>query len=186
VLASLGILAMLGTVVAGLVLPFITRAPDRGAAAQERLPPTSTLPAVVIPPLAVRPVVEAHVAAPEQCPGPVPSPLSDPLQACDIDRTATFALGPTAMQLRLTGVRSVKSPTDDFYVIRVDMDAASSAAFADYTATHVGVQIAFVRDGVVVSAPKITQPISASSLQLSGRLTAVKADAIAKMLRDQA
>jgi preprotein translocase subunit SecD len=90
------------------------------------------------------------------------------------------------MQLRLTGVRSVKSQTDDFYVIRVDMDAASSAAFADYTATHVGEQIAFVRDGVVVSAPDITQPIDAPSLQLSGRLTAAQADNIARMLRNEA
>jgi preprotein translocase subunit SecD len=177
---------MLGTVVAGLVVPFVTRAPDRGAAAEERIPPTSTTPAVVIPPLAVRPVVAAHATTPKQCPAPIPSPLSDPLQTCDIDKTATYALGPTAMQLRLTGVKSVNSPTGDSYVIQVDMDAASSAAFADYTATHVGEQIAFVRDGVVVSAPDITQPIDAPSLQLSGRLTAAQADNIARMLRNEA
>jgi preprotein translocase subunit SecD len=66
----------------------------------------------------------------------------------------------------------------------MSMDAASSAAFAKYTAANVGGQIAFVRDGVVVAAPAISQPIDGQSLQISGELSAATAATIARMLRD--
>jgi preprotein translocase subunit SecD len=64
------------------------------------------------------------------------------------------------------------------------MDAGSSAAFTSYTAANVGKQLAFVRDGVVLAAPAIDQPISGQSIQLSGNMTKATADTIARMLRD--
>jgi hypothetical protein len=185
VLASIGILAMLATLASALVAPFLTSGPPAGTGTRDAAPtPSPTTPAVVIPPLPVRPVVEALVATPEQCPTAAPPPPSEPLQTCDLEKTAVYTLGPTALQLQLTDVQSVKSPIINSYVLQVTLDAASSAAFADYTAAHRGERVAFLRNGVVVSAPAIDQPINSPTLLLSGDLTAPQADTIARLLRE--
>jgi preprotein translocase subunit SecD len=44
--------------------------------------------------------------------------------------------------------------------------------------------VAFVRDGLVLAAPAITQPIDGQSIQLSGDLSQQTADTIARMIRD--
>jgi preprotein translocase subunit SecD len=53
-----------------------------------------------------------------------------------------------------------------------------------YTAANVGKQLAFVRDGAVLAAPAIDQPINGQSLQLSGNMTQATAETIVRMLRD--
>jgi preprotein translocase subunit SecD len=72
----------------------------------------------------------------------------------------------------------------DFYGVQIGLDMASSAEFAQYTGANVGKQLAFVRDGVVLAAPKISAPISGASIQLSGDMTAEAAETIARMVRD--
>ena len=186
VLAAVAALATFGTVAAGLVFSF--RGPESGEATPSResaLP--STAPAVLIKPLAVRPVVGSRVTTPEQCPPPAPQvPPTETLEACDIERTAAYALGPVVMQLQLTRVESVpRLPISTSYVVRVEMDAASSAIFAEYTAAHVGQQLAFIRNGIVVSAPGISAPINSPALELSGELTAQQGEEIARRLRDE-
>ena len=89
------------------------------------------------------------------------------------------------MQLQLTRVESVRLPVKESYVVRVGMDTESSASFADYTAAHVGQQLAFIRNGVVVSAPGISAPINSPALELSGELTAQQAEEIARRIRDE-
>ena len=64
------------------------------------------------------------------------------------------------------------------------MAQPSGAAFAQYTTANVGRQVAFVRDGVVLAAPAITQPIDGESIQLSGETDQATAETIARMLRD--
>ena len=113
-------------------------------------------------------------------------PPTETLEACDIERTAAYTLGPVVMQLQLTRVESAPLPIKSSYVVRVEMDAASSAAFAEYTAAHVGQQMAFVRNGVVVSAPGITAPIISPAVELSGELTAAQAEEVARRLREEA
>jgi preprotein translocase subunit SecD len=68
--------------------------------------------------------------------------------------------------------------------VQIVMAPRSSAAFAQYTTANIGKQVAFVRDGLVLAAPAITQPIDGQSIQLSGELTQATADTIARMLRD--
>jgi preprotein translocase subunit SecD len=41
-----------------------------------------------------------------------------------------------------------------------------------------------MRDGVVLAAPKISAPISGTSIQLSGEMNAATAETIARMVRD--
>lgn len=140
-----------------------------------------------IRPLQVRPVQD--VRAPDQCPGegplPVPAP-SDPITRCDFMHTAAYVLGPQVMQVQLTHVETLKAPTSDFHVVRLTMDQASATTFGAYTAQHVGLQLAFLRDDIVVFAPKITQAITSPGLEISGNLTAQQATDMANLLRKPA
>ncbi|HEV7420088.1 MAG TPA: hypothetical protein VGO30_09600 [Mycobacterium sp.] len=185
VLGSLGILAMVGTTLGAVVMPFVLgdsgAPPSRSAVTT----PSSTEPPVVMKPLAVRPVIQALVTTPAQCEQvPPPPPPDQPRQACDLENTARYEMGPVALWLNLTGAKSVKLPMSEFYSVQLAMNRASGAAFAGYTAANVGKQLAFVRDGVVLAAPAIDQPINGQSLQLSGNMTAATAETIVRMLRD--
>jgi hypothetical protein len=133
----------------------------------------------------LRPVQE--VRSPDECPPvgqtPAVSP-SAPLTTCDLPRTAAFVLGPRTMDLQLTHVETQQSPTSEFWVVRITMQPQSGAAFAAYTARHVNEQVAFVCDGIVVFAPKITQVINSAGLEISGNLTEQQANDIAALLRN--
>jgi SecD-like export protein len=184
VLASIGIVAMLSTIVVGVAMSLLMK--DQGQAApRPSVTPTARAPVVIGAPLAVRPVVEQPlVATPEDCPAGVPTPPSDPVRLCDVDNAAVYQLGPVALRLNLTGATETKLPTSDFHTVQMSMDPDSSTAFAQYTAANVGRQLAFVRDGVVLAAPAINQPIDGQSLQISGELSAGTAATIARMLRE--
>jgi hypothetical protein len=186
VLASLGILAMVGTTLGGVLMPFLAKEfgapPPRSALST----PTTTVPPIVGKPLAVRPVVQALMATPQECELPPPPPPDQPQQACDLDKTARYDMGPVALLLNLTGAKAVKLPLSEFYSVQLAMDPGSGTAFAGYTAANVGKQLAFVRNGVVLAAPAIDQPIIGQSLQLSGNMTQATAETIATMLRDGA
>ncbi|MBV8929601.1 MAG: preprotein translocase subunit SecD [Mycobacteriaceae bacterium] len=149
--------------------------------------PTVT-PGPPIPPLPVRPVQDATPATADQCPadGQAPAAPTDVLVACDPDRTTVYTLGPQVMELELTQVESLKSPTSESNVVRITMRPASALAFARYTTDHVGGQLAFLRNGVVVFAPKLSQPIVSTTLEISGNLTAEQADDVARLLREAA
>lgn len=186
VLASIGILAMTGTTLASVVMPLLVGDPSQNAPRSAAAAPTSTTPVVVIKPLSVRTVADVPLKAnPEDCPPvPPPTPPQEPVRVCDVEKVAVYQLGPVALQLNLTAATSARLPTSEFHTVQMAMDAPSSAAFARYTAANVGKQVAFVRDGVVLAAPAISQPIDGQSLQISGQLTAATADTIARMLRD--
>ena len=156
VLASIGILAMISTIVVGVAMAFLMK--DAGQVAQRTsVAPTPRTPEVIGIPLAVRPVVEVPlVANPEDCPPvPPPTPPEAPIRVCDVDKAAVYELGPVALALSLTGASETKLPTSDFHTVQMSMDQASSTAFAQYTAANIGKQLAFVRDGIVLAAPSI-------------------------------
>ena len=184
VLATIGIVAMVSTIVVGVAMAFLSK--DSGQAAPRTTAlPTPRAPAVIGKPLVVRPVLEAPlVARPEDCAAALPTPEQDPVRTCDVDRAAVYQLGPVALRLNLTGASELKLPTSEFHTVQMSMDPGSSTAFAQYTAANVGRQLAFVRDGVVLAAPAISQPIDGQSLQISGEMTAATAATIARMLRE--
>ncbi|WP_409370785.1 SecDF P1 head subdomain-containing protein [Mycolicibacterium sediminis] len=184
VLALVGILALVGTTVATMLMPFLQNdrpdVPSRASAT-----PTATEPRLVIKPLAVRMVTEAFQAQPGQCdPPPPPLPPNEPQAACDVARKAHYQLEPVSIVIGLTNAKALKLPTMDTYGVQIVMDGPSSAAFAKYTTANVGKQVAFVRDGLVLAAPSITDTIDGQSIQLSGDMTKDTADTIAKLLRD--
>lgn len=160
--------------------------PD-GRAAEQAATSTSTAPPVyTIKPLAVRPVLAVEGVLPEQCPPPQPVVPTGDLRTCDFARTALYTLGPEGVQLQLVRVDSLLSPITNGYIVQVSMNAESATAFAEYTATQIGKQVAFVRASVVVSAPQITEAIAGDTLQLSGNLTEQQSDEIARLLQDEA
>ena len=204
VLGSVGVLTLGITTLAAVVMPFLMKDDQASTARTGGAPPTTTTPTVYIAPLTVRPVVEALVAQGDQCkpgapppsaPGAPPPPVrppppapgappGEPLFACDVERKAVYQLGPVALQLKLTGAKAVQLPMTQFYAVQLGMDPDSGAQFGQYTGTQLGKQVAFVRDGLVLAAPAIGQPLAGESLQLSGEMTAETAETIARMLRE--
>ncbi|MGY4708746.1 SecDF P1 head subdomain-containing protein [Mycolicibacterium sp. CBM1] len=148
---------------------------------------TTTTPATYsIKPVALRPVTGAFVITPQDCAAPPPTPPDQPLRTCDILKSAVYELEPEALRLQLTDVDSFLNPLTNKQLVQMTMTAESAKAFAGYTTDHIGQQVAFVRGGVVVWAPKITEPIDGEVLQLSGDVTAEQAGEIARMLREGA
>jgi preprotein translocase subunit SecD len=183
--ALIGSVAVIVAIIGNVWMQIIGGEPQDSTPAQDTPRTSGSVAAANIKPLPVRPVQE--VRTPDQCPpSQGPPPLlapSDVVTVCDMTRTAAYVLGPQAVELQLTGVDSVKSPASEFYVVRVTIQPASAAAFADVTASHVGQQLAFVRDGIVVSAPQITAPVDSEALELSGNLTVQQAEDMARLLR---
>ncbi|BBZ75785.1 hypothetical protein MANY_11220 [Mycolicibacterium anyangense] len=147
---------------------------------------TTTTPVLTIKPLALRPVNGAFVIKPEDCVPPPPTPPDQPLRTCDITKTAVYDLAPEDLRIQLTDVDAFLNPLTGKQMVQITMTNESTADFARYTAAHLNQQVAFVRSGIVVWGPKITEPIDGQVLQLSGEVTAEQAKEIARMLRDEA
>ncbi|WP_328355694.1 hypothetical protein OG976_25995 [Mycobacterium sp. NBC_00419] len=147
---------------------------------------TTTKPVLTIKPLALRPVNGAFVIKPEDCVPPPPTPPDQPLRTCDITKTAVYDLAPEDLRIQLTDVDAFLNPLTGKQLVQITMTTESTADFARYTAAHINQQVAFVRSGIVVWGPKITEPIDGQVLQLSGEVTAEQAQEIARMLRDEA
>ena len=184
VMASLGILGLVATTLAAVLMPLLANDANSNSSAGVAAP-APTVPPIIGRPLSIRPVLEQPlVARPDEC-NPAPSPVpTDPIFACDLDKKARYQLGPVGLQLNLTGASSAQVPLTDAYGVQIGLDMASSADFAQYTGANIGKQVAFIRDGVVLAAPKITAPISGASIQLSGEMNAETAERIARMVRE--
>ncbi|EHB50607.1 protein export protein SecD, putative [Mycolicibacterium rhodesiae JS60] len=147
---------------------------------------TTTPPPLTIKPLQLRSVNEMYVIRPGDCDPKPPVPPDQPLRICDLAKTALFDLGPEVLTLQLTDVDSFLNPLTAKQIVQVSMTPESTKAFAEYTGSHIDQQVAFVRSGVVVWAPKITEKIDGDTLQLSGEVTEEQAREMARMLKDEA
>ncbi|OBF11683.1 hypothetical protein [Mycobacterium sp. ACS4331] len=154
------------------------------AAGSETTAPTPDVPK--IKPLTVRPVVKAVMTTPEECPQGMMGPPTETVQLCDIEKTALFTLSSEAVQLQLTQAEALLSPLNNSYYVQVALTPESAQTFSDFTAANIGKQVAFVRGGVVVSAPQIGQRLDGDTLQLSGEMTAEESEGMARLLRDEA
>ena len=179
--AALAAVAIIVPVLGVLIVPSMMK--DQ---ATTQISTTTTQPVLTIKPLALRSVIGAFVTTPEECVPPPPTPPEQPLRTCDITKTAVYDLGPEDLRLQLTDVDSFLNPLTGKQLVQVTLTNESTTAFAQYTTAHVGQQVAFVRAGTVVWAPKITEPVDGQVLQLSGDVTAEQATEIARMLRDEA
>ncbi len=155
-------------------------APPEATATAESAPPPTT-------PVEVRPVLSVEGTAPERCPtGASTGASTEPLQLCDLAKNGLYTLSPEAVQLQLVQVESLLSPITRGHFVQVMMTEESARTFGDLTAAQVGKQLAFIRDGVVVSAPSISERIDGTVLQLTGEMSAEQSDEIARLLRDEA
>jgi hypothetical protein len=184
VVAALASLAIVVPVVAVLLTPGILF--DRQDPMAALTTTTTTPPPLTIKPLQLRSVNGAYVVRPGDCDPKPPAPPDQPEKICDILKSALFDLGPEVLRLQLTDVDSFLNPLTAKQTVQVTMTSESAGAFADYTASHIDQQVAFVRAGVVVWAPKITEKIDGEVLQLSGEVTGEQAAEIARMLKDEA
>ncbi|AQA05595.1 hypothetical protein BVC93_28090 [Mycobacterium sp. MS1601] len=183
VIALLGSVAVVVPLAASLLMQVFS---SDAASEQGGQTPTSTAPPVyTIKPLSVRPVIAVEGVLPENCPPPGPSDPAVEVRFCDFTRTALYTLGPQGVALQLVRVNSLLSPITNGYIVQVAMNSESASAFADYTTTQVGKQIAFVRASTVVSAPQISEAIVGDLLQLSGNLTEQQSDEMARLLQDE-
>ena len=155
------------------------------AAASSAASTSTTVAGPRMKPMSVRPVLTAFVTTPEQCPPPpVGAPADQPLQTCDIPKTAIYELSPESLQVELTKVDAFQNPLSGVQMVQMTMSEDSARRFGEFTKSQIGKQVAFIRDGIVVWGPKISTPIDGQILQLSGDLTQEQADQIARMLRD--
>ena len=126
--AALAALAIVLPVVGVLMAPHNDR-----QSATSTSTTTTTKPVLTIKPLSVRPVIDALVTTPDQCPPPAPTPPNQPLRTCDIAQAAVYDLGPEEVQLQLTDVDSFKSPLTNGYTVQMTMTSESPQDFARFT-----------------------------------------------------
>lgn len=183
VVAAVAALAIVVPGAMALLAPILNKNKDLDTA---MVTTTTTKPPLTIKPLALRPVNGAYVVRPGDCDPPPPTPPDAPLRICDIVKSAVYDLGPEVLRLQPVDVDSFLNPLTAKQIVQVTLTEESAKAFADYTASHIDQQVAFVRTGIVVWAPKITEKIDGEVLQLSGEVTAEQAGEIARMLKDEA
>ena len=69
------------------------------------------------------------------------------------------------------------------YVVQVEFKPDAASVWADFTASHVGTQTAFVLDSQVVSAPQIEEAIPGGNTQITGQFNAQTAKELANVLK---
>jgi hypothetical protein len=85
----------------------------------------------------------------------------DYVAACSEDGQFKYLLGPAIIEgADVADASASTSETTGEWVVLVDFNATARAAWAQYTAAHVGENVAFVLGGRVISAPAITSAIS--------------------------
>ncbi len=69
------------------------------------------------------------------------------------------------------------------YIIPFELNADAAAVFAEYTAAHVGQHLCIVLDKVVISCPRVSEPIPGGRASISGDFTFEAAQQLAIQLR---
>jgi hypothetical protein len=146
----------------------------------------SVAPVVKIQPMPIRPVQNQQPITPDKCPPTNPNnpvAATDVLTTCSLDRTHLYTLAPQAMLLGLTYVDSPKpSETSGSYEVSLTLDASSATAWTAFMAEHVGTQVGFIRDDVVLDAPMIQEASTSGRILLYAR-TSQQADQVAQLAR---
>lgn len=158
-----------------------TTVPNRSTTATPST--ASAPPAANIQPLPVRPVQKSQPTTAGRCPATNPTVPVAPagvLVTCDLAQATLYTLGPETMQLVLTQVDPPKLLTSDIYVINLTLDPNSAGAWASFTAAHVHDHVAFIRDGLVLEAPIIEEPVTSGQIALTTE-TRQAADQLAQL-----
>ena len=107
-----------------------------------------------------------------------------PLVTCSTDHTQVYLLDKSIISgEQIKNASSGMDTQRGEYVVQVEFKPDAANIWADYTASHVGTQTAFVLDSQVVSAPEIQEAIPGGNTQITGRFNAQKAKELANVLK---
>ncbi len=85
----------------------------------------------------------------------------DFVASCSEDGTLKYLLGPTIIEgTEIDDAAASTEPTTGAWIVLLDFKSEGRQAWADYTAAHVGENVAFTLDGRVISAPTINGAIN--------------------------
>jgi len=107
-----------------------------------------------------------------------------PLIACSDDGTAIYLLDKTLIAgTQIDTATSGQSSQGAGWVVNMTFKSDGYATWSSYTATHTGTLTAMVLDGQVISAPRISGPITTPGTEISGSFTQASAAALANSLK---
>ncbi len=109
---------------------------------------------------------------------------SKPLIACSDTGDAIYLLGPTLIAgTQISTATSGQSQQGAGWVVNLSFKSDGYSTWASYTASHTGTLTAMTLDGQVISAPRISGPITTTTTEISGSFTQASAAALANSLK---
>jgi len=109
---------------------------------------------------------------------------SKPLIACSDTGDAIYLLGPTLIAgTQVSTASSGQSQQGAGWVVNLSFKSEGYSTWASYTASHTGTLTAMTLDGQVISAPRISGPITTTTTEISGSFTQASAAALANSLK---
>jgi len=109
---------------------------------------------------------------------------SKPLIACSDTGDAIYLLGPTLIAgTQISTASSGQSQQGAGWVVNLSFKSEGYSTWASYTASHTGTLTAMTLDGQVISAPRISGPITTTTTEISGSFTQATAAALANSLK---
>jgi preprotein translocase subunit SecD len=109
---------------------------------------------------------------------------SKPLIACSDTGDAIYLLGPTLIAgTQISTATSGQSQQGAGWVVNLSFKSEGYSTWASYTASHTGTLTAMTLDGQVISAPRISGPITTTTTEISGSFTQATASALANSLK---
>jgi preprotein translocase subunit SecD len=107
----------------------------------------------------------------------------DYVAACSADGTLKYLLGPTIIEgTEIANASAATEPTTGAWVVLLDFKSEGRQVWAEYTAAHVGENVAFTLDGRVISAPVINGAINGQTT-IQGDFNQQSATELANQLR---
>jgi preprotein translocase subunit SecD len=107
-----------------------------------------------------------------------------PLIACSDDGSAIYLLDKTLIAgTQIDSATSGQSTQGAGWVVNMTFKSDGYSTWSSYTATHTGTLTAMVLDGQVISAPRISGPITTPGTEISGSFTQASAAALANSLK---
>lgn len=107
-----------------------------------------------------------------------------PLVTCSTDHSQVYLLDKSIISgEQIKNASSGMDSQRGEYIVQLEFKPDAAQIWADFTASHVGTQTAFVLDSQVVSAPQIEEAIPGGNTQITGQFTAAKAKELANVLK---
>lgn len=107
-----------------------------------------------------------------------------PLIACDVDGTAIYLLESTLIAgTQIQTATSGQSSQGAGWVVNLTFKSEGYATWSSYTAANTGTLTAMTLDGQVISAPRISGPITTPTTEISGSFNQASAAALANSLK---